>query len=166
MSQAEIVIIAAVDKNMAIGNKGGLLCHMSADLKRFKDLTWGHTVIMGRRTFESLPKGALPGRRNIVVSTTLNSLPGCDVANSFQAALSMLQPQTKAFVIGGASLYKSGLEYAAVMELSRIDAEFEADVFFPEVDWSEWDLVSCEKRVPDEKNPYPYNFCTYRRKQR
>ena len=71
---AEIVIIAAVDRNMAIGNKGGLLCHLPADLKHFKNLTTGHTVIMGRRTFESLPKGALPDRRNIVVSRTARSL--------------------------------------------------------------------------------------------
>lgn len=161
---AEIVIIAAVDRNMAIGNKGGLLCHLPADLKHFKNLTTGHTVIMGRRTFESLPKGALPDRRNIVVSRTARSLPGCEVVEDLNAAIGLLDEGETAYAMGGAMLYESALPFASAMELTFIDHSFQADVFFPVIDFSEWTLAASEKHDADERNPFPFEYRSYKRK--
>lgn len=162
---AELKIIAAVDENMAIGNKGGLLCHLPADLKHFKALTMGHAVIMGRKTFESLPKGALPGRRNIVVSRSVSSLPGCEVVEDLESAIRLLKDGETAFAIGGAMLYASALPLASGMEITRIKRKFEADTFFPETDFSQWVLEKSEVHDADDKNPYSYEYCSYKRKR-
>lgn len=153
-------IIVAIAKNNAIGQKGGLLCHLPADLKHFKNVTSGHTVIMGRRTFESLPKGALPNRRNIVVTRNLSyTAERIETAFSLEDALDMVKGEPEAFIIGGAQIYQEALPLASRLYLTWIDAEFpDADTFFPEPDLYEWKETNRETFAPDEKNPYPYTF--------
>lgn len=128
----KINIIAAVARNRAIGYNGDMVYFIKEDLRRFRQLTTGHTVIMGRRTFHSLPKGALPNRRNIVLSRTETNFPGCDVYTSLSEALKYIADNEEAFIIGGASLYKEGLAVANRLYLTEIDAvPPHADVFFP-----------------------------------
>lgn len=162
-----ISIIAAVAKNNAIGYKNQLLYHLSADLKRFKALTSGHTVIMGRRTYESLPKGALPNRRNIVLTRQKNlQFPGCDVYSSLEEALSHCGEEDEIFIIGGATLYKEAFPYADQLLLTLIDAIPEnADVFFPDFIEENWTITHSESHLPDEKNAQPYTFVDYVRKE-
>ncbi len=125
-------LIVAIDRKGAIGRRGELLYHISADLRRFKALTTGHTVVMGRKTFESLPKGALPNRRNIVVSRQTGfSAPGIEVAHSIESALGMAD-SSDIYIIGGAEIYRQALPMADRLLLTVIDAETpDADTFFP-----------------------------------
>ena len=160
----EINIIAAVAKNRAIGYKNDTVYYISEDLKRFKQLTMGHTVIMGRKTFYSLPKGALPNRRNIVLSRTETDFPGCDVYPSLEEALKHLGIEEKAFIIGGASLYKEALVIADHLYLTEIHATPpQADVFFPEYNDGTWVVESCEELPATGDNP-AYSFVNYVRK--
>lgn len=117
----EIIIIAAVAQNKAIGYKNGLLYRLSADMKHFKSLTVGNTVLMGRKTFESLPKGALPDRRNIVVSRNRNAeFPGCELFHSIDEALAACKPDEKVFIIGGASIYSETIGIATRLALTFV----------------------------------------------
>ncbi len=162
-----IAIIAALDEQNGIGRKGGLLCHLPADLKHFKEITSGHCVIMGRKTYESLPKGALPNRTNIVVTSgTAQDFPGCIIARSVEEALSHCKEDETVFIIGGGELYRSTLHLTDKLYLTRIHHTFEdADTFFPEIDFNEWKLVHSETRKKDEKHPYDYSFLTYIKKE-
>lgn len=161
---ADIVIIAAMDEGGAIGNRGGLLCHLSADLRHFKQLTTGHAVIMGRKTFESLPNGALPNRRNIVLSTNPDAVyEGCETFNSLDAALDACASEDEVFVIGGGAIYALAMEKASRLEITHISARFEADTYFPKIEASEWEPVAIENFGTDDKNRYPYSFVTYRK---
>ncbi len=159
-----ISIIVAIARHGAIGKGGDLLCHMSADLRRFKATTTGHTVVMGRKTYDSLPKGALPNRRNIVVTRNASfSAERVETAHSLDEALRLADGD--AFIIGGAEIYRLALPIADRLYLTEIDAEFaDADTFFPEIDKNEWILVETETHVTDDKNPYPYSFTTYDRR--
>lgn len=159
-------IICALAKNRAIGNKGDLLYHLRADLKRFKALTTGHTIIMGRKTFESLPKGALPNRRNVVLTRQIGySAPGIEVFASLSEALQHLQPEEHAYIIGGASVYAEALPLADTLCLTHIHATpAEADVFFPEINSEEWKLTFEEHHEADEQNDQPFTFADYARK--
>ena len=161
-----ISIIAAVAANRAIGNDNKLIYWLPDDLKRFKALTTGNTIIMGRRTFESLPKGALPNRRNIVLTRSKDfQAPGVEVFPSFDAALASCSADEEVFVIGGASIYREALPKADRLMLTHIHATpAEADTFFPEVSWQEWRLVSEEHHDADEQNPEQYTFADYVRK--
>lgn len=162
-----ISIIVAIAANRAIGLRGGLIYRLSADLRRFKSLTTGHTVVMGRRTFESLPKGALPNRRNIVLSRTAGAgaFPGAEAFPSLEAALAACTAEEQVFVIGGASVYAEALPLADRLCLTHLDATpTEADVFFPEYDAGEWLCVSSESHEADEKNEVPYTFADYVRR--
>ena len=161
-----IAIIVAFDEQHAIGRGGGLLCHLPNDLKRFKQITTGHTVIMGRKTYESLPKGALPNRTNIVVtSDVVENYPGCIVVRSVEEALSHCSNQEKAFIIGGGKLYRSTLHLADHLYLTRIHHTFDdADTFFPEINFDEWLLIEKEEHTTDEKHLYDYSFLTYVKK--
>lgn len=162
-----ISIIVAIAANRAIGLRGGLIYRLSADLRRFKSLTTGHTVVMGRRTFESLPKGALPNRRNIVLSRTAGAgaFPGAEAFPSLEAALAACAAEEQVFVIGGASVYAEALPLADRLCLTHLDATpAEADVFFPEYDAGEWLCVSSESHEADEKNEVPYTFADYVRR--
>ncbi|MDR2541153.1 MAG: dihydrofolate reductase [Candidatus Peribacteria bacterium] len=162
----EICMVVAIDQKNGIGAKGDLLCHLSSDLKRFKNLTTDHTIIMGRKTFESFPKGALPNRRNIVITQTEGKkFPGAETANSLEEALEIC-PEGKIFFIGGASIYREGLKYTDTVYLTEICHTFEeADTFFPKVKWYEdWELGTLEKFPADEKNDYPTVFRIYKKK--
>ncbi len=158
-----INLIAAVARNRAIGFENKLIYWLPNDLKRFKALTTGHTIIMGRRTFESLPKGALPNRRNIVLSRTQASFAGCDCFPSLDEALAHCQPDEDVFIIGGASLYKEAILRANRLLLTEIDdTPAQADVFFPPYD--DWTLTAKEQHTKDEKHAFNYAFADYVRK--
>lgn len=150
-----ISIVVAIAENGAIGYKNDLLWHLPADLKRFKEMTTGHSIIMGSRTFRSLPKGALPNRRNIVLSRTQQDFPGAEWAASPEVALELVGEEAEAFVIGGAQVYEQMLPYTDKIYLTRMHADFpEADTFFPELDMSEWVELSRTEYPADEKNRY------------
>lgn len=158
-----INIIAAVARNRAIGKDNKLLYWLPNDLKRFKALTTGHTIVMGRKTFESLPKGALPNRRNVVVSRSVKELPGCDVYASVEAALDSCAPEEDVYIIGGESIYRQALPLADRLCLTEIDDTPDgADAFFPE--YSEWRETERENHDTDEKHHYCYSFVDYVRK--
>ena len=150
-----ISIVVAIAENGAIGYKNDLLWHLPADLKRFKEMTTGHSIIMGSRTFRSLPKGALPNRRNIVLSRTQQDFPGAEWAASPEVALELVGEEAEAFVIGGAQVYEQMLPYTDKIYLTRVHADSpEADTFFPELDMSEWVELSRTEYPADEKNRY------------
>lgn len=159
-------MIAAVGNNLELGYQNRLLCHLPADLKHFKSITSGHTVLMGDRTWESLPKKPLPDRRNIVITLNNISFPDCETVHSIEEALQLLAPDEQAFVMGGATMYKLFLPHADTLFLTRIMADFTADVFFPPIDLAEWDLVTNEFMPKDEKNPYNLHFQTLIRKNK
>ncbi len=155
-----INIIAAVAQNRAIGKDNRLLYWLPNDLKRFKSLTTGHTIIMGRKTYESLPKGALPNRRNIVLSRTTESLPGCDCYPSLDEALAHCSDNEQLFIIGGASIYEQTLPMADRLYLTEIeDTPEEADAFFPPYD--EWVVEKEEKHTIDDRHLFNYAFVDY-----
>lgn len=155
-----INIIAAVAKNKAIGKNNKLLYWLPNDLKRFKALTTGHTIVMGRKTFDSLPKGALPNRRNVVVSRSVAELPGCDVYSSVEDAIGSCSPDEDVYVIGGESIYRQTLPLADRLCLTEIDDTPEgADAFFPE--FGKWKEVWREDHATDEKHHYLYSFVDY-----
>lgn len=157
-----ISIIAAVARNRAIGHNNKLLYRLPNDLKRFKALTTGHTIIMGRRTFESLPKGALPNRRNVVLSRSDSEFPGCDKYSSLEEALNNCKEDEDVFIIGGASVYEQAMKFADRLLLTEIDdTPQEADAFFP--DYSDWTLTNRESHQKDEKHLFEYSFADYER---
>lgn len=157
-----INVIAAVAKNRAIGYKNKLIYWLPNDLKRFKALTTGHTIIMGRNTFLSLPKGALPNRRNIVLSRTQKDFPGCDTYASLKEALAHCTSDEDVYIIGGASVYQQALPLADRLCLTEIDdTPEEADTFFP--DYSDWHEVWREDHEKDERHEQCYAFVDYER---
>lgn len=157
-----ITIIANVARNRAIGFHNQLLYPIHEDMRRFRQLTTGHTIIMGRKTFESLPKGALPHRRNIVLSKTVKSLPGCEVFPSLDEALSHCAKDEDIYIIGGASVYEQAIKRSDRLCLTEVDATPEqADAFFPPYD--DWEIESREHHPADESHPYAYTFADYSR---
>lgn len=161
-----ISIIAAVADNYAIGKNNKLLWYLSNDLKRFKSLTDGKTVIMGRNTWLSLPVKPLPNRRNIVISDVSGeNFPGCITVNSVEKAIDLCIADQENFIIGGGIIYRQFLAYADTMYLTLVHAEFEADTFFPEFDQNEWKLVSREDCYADEKHKYNYSFLIYKKEK-
>ena len=160
-----ITIIAAVARNRAIGFDNKLIYWLPNDLKRFKQLTTGQTIIMGRRTFESLPKGALPNRRNVVLSRTTNDFPGCDTYVSLSEALAHCSADEDVYVIGGASVYRQAMSVADRLCLTEIDdTPAEADTFFP--DYSDWREVWREDHQADDRHAHSYSFVDYVRDDR
>lgn len=160
-----INIIAAVAADRAIGYRNDMVYFIREDLKRFKQLTTGHTVVMGRRTFHSLPKGALPNRRNIVLSRTETDFPGCDVYPSLDEALRHISAGEQAFIIGGSSLYKEALGIADRLYLTEIAATPpHADVFFPVYDNGTWEIESQETHPATADHP-AFAFVNYIRKE-
>ena len=157
-----ISIIVAIAENRAIGFENKLLYWLPNDLKRFKALTTGHTIIMGRKTFESLPKGALPNRRNIVLSRQDIEFPGAERFPSLEAALSQCREDEEVFIIGGASVYQEAMPLADKLCVTHIDDTPEqADAFFPEIDLSVWKETGCESHLTDEKHHQSYRFVDY-----
>jgi len=162
----KISIIAAIADNYAIGKQNKLPWHMPADLKHFKDLTTGHTVIMGKRTFESLPNGPLPNRKNIVLRSILSDgvIETYFEADSLEDALEIAENEEQVFIIGGSTVYKQHIEKADSMYITWIHANFAADVFFPEIDFTKWKEVSRKRHKADDKNPHDYSFVEYQKK--
>jgi len=159
-----ISIIVAVAENMAIGKNNDLLWHISEDLKLFKKLTTGHTVIMGKRTFESLPRRPLPNRRNLVITDVPGEqIPGCTMAYSLNEAISKCNPAEENFIIGGASIYRQFLPIAGRLYLTKVYKSFDGDVYFPIIDWSSWKLVYHEDFPPDANNDFAYSYQIYDR---
>lgn len=155
-----ISIIAAVARNRAIGYRNKLLYWLPDDLRRFKQLTTGHTIIMGRRTFESLPKGALPDRRNIVLSRGSSDFPGCDSFASLKEALAHCKYNEEVFIIGGASVYGQAMPIADRLCLTEIDDVPEnADAFFPP--YEDWVEVWREQHYKDDRHGYDFAFVDY-----
>ena len=158
------IVVAAAENNV-IGKDNDLIWHLPADLRHFKQLTMGHPILMGRKTYESIGK-PLPGRTSVIVTSQENyAADGCIVANSLQEALEQAKKiDEQVYVIGGAEIYKQALPLTDVIYLTRLHHTFEGDVSFPELDEKEWQTVEQEHHEPDEKNKYRYSFLTLRRK--
>lgn len=160
-----VSIIVAISDNGGIGFENKLLYWLPNDLKRFKALTTGHTIIMGRKTFESLPKGALPNRRNVVLSRQEGlQIENAEVYPTLEEALSQCKDED-CFIIGGASVYAQALPLADRLFITEVDdTTKEADTFFPEIDKETWKVVAREDFPTDEKHAYPYSFVDYERR--
>ena len=168
-------IIACISQsNRAIGYQNRLLYHIKSDLTRFRELTTGHTIIMGRKTYESLPNGALPHRRNIVVSRSMKEMEGCEVYPNLDAALKAAEGEFgETFIIGGESIYRQSLPAARKLYLTVVDdteikndtaanaTPQQADAFFPEINPEEWELIEKEMR---NENGLSFSFLTYFKK--
>ena len=165
MPKDNISIIVAVASNNAIGKDNKLLWRLSDDLKRFKKLTVGHTVIMGRNTFLSLPAGALPDRTNIIISDVPGEeFPDCIMADSVEEALAICEDRDECFIIGGGTIYRQFLPHASKLYITWVHASPEADTFFPEINFDEWDEITREKHEASEKNEYAYSYVVYKMK--
>jgi dihydrofolate reductase len=160
-----ISIIVAIASNYAIGKDNQLLWHISADLKRFKELTAGHTVIMGKKTYYSLPVRPLPKRRNMVITDiTGETIAGCTMAYSIQEAIQMCNEGEESFVIGGGSIYNQFLPLADKLYITRVHKDFEADTFFPVIPESQWDLRHSTHVENDEQCGLSYSYEIWERR--
>lgn len=155
-----ITIIVATDLLGAIGYQNHLLFHMPADMRHFRLLTTGNTVLMGRKTFDSLPKGALPNRRNLVLSRDEHlRIENAETFTGIKEALESCKKDEHVFIMGGESIYRQAMEFADEIELTLIDTKApEADAFFPEISYDTWEEVSRDEHEKDEKNPFDYAF--------
>ncbi|EJL66105.1 dihydrofolate reductase [Flavobacterium sp. CF136] len=159
-----IIIIAAVAENNALGKKNKLVWHLPNDFKRFKSLTTNHHIIMGRKTFESFPK-PLPNRTHIVISRQENYNPaGCIVVDSIEKAIALCPENEDSYIIGGGEIYTLGLQYADIIEITRVHHTFDADAFFPKINEREWQLVESEPNFKDDTHLYDYTYETYIKK--
>ena len=160
-----ITIIAAASTNNALGKDNDLVWHLPNDFKRFKALTTGHFIIMGRKTFESFPK-PLPNRTHVIISNQINySVPNdCILVNSVSKALEICPKDKEIFIIGGGQIYKQALFFADKIELTRVHTVVDADTFFPEIDENIWKLVSSNFNTKDDKHLYDYSYLTYLKK--
>ena len=159
-----ITLIAAAAENNALGKNNDLIWHLPDDFKRFKAITSGHYIIMGRKTFESFPK-PLPNRTHVIITRQKNYNPeNCIVVNSLEKALAACPKNEDRFIIGGAEIYKLSLSIIDRIELTRVFGKFEADAFFPEINSKEWELVKEEPHEVDEKHQYAFSFQTFERK--
>jgi dihydrofolate reductase len=159
-----ITVIAAVAENNALGKENQLLWHLPDDFKRFKTLTSGHYIIMGRKTFESFPK-PLPNRTHVIVSRQSNYQPeGCIVVNSLEKAIEACPKTEEVFVIGGGEIYRQSIKVADKLDLTKVHHSFEADTYFPEIDFTQWQLVFKEFHPKDDRHDFAFTFQTYLRK--
>ena len=160
-----ITIIAAIGSNNELGKDNDLIWHLPADLMRFKKVTTGHAMIMGRNTFESIGK-PLPNRRSIIITrNTSYTKEGCEVVHSLEDAINLIQDQEHAFIIGGAQIYNESMNKNLVdqLDITEVHQNFEADVFFPVIKNSIWKEVSRASFSSDEKNKFNYSFITYKK---
>ncbi len=158
-----ITMIAAIGSNNAIGKDNELLWHLPNDLKRFKKVTAGHHVIMGRKTYESLGR-PLPNRTNIIISRNENyTAEGCVVVSSLEAALAAATADPNPFILGGAQIYTQAMPLADVLDITLVNANLEADAFFPEIDPKVWKEVSREDHQADDRHAYDYSFVKYKK---
>ncbi|MBF2707921.1 dihydrofolate reductase [Flavobacterium soyangense] len=160
-----IIMIAAVAENSALGKDNNLLWHLPSDFKRFKEITSGHHIIMGRKTFESFPK-PLPNRTHIVISRQKDYLPeGCIVVENLEKAIAICPKNEDSFIIGGGQIYLESIPLADELDITRVHHSFEADVYFPEIDSEIWELTSEIFNPKDDKHLYEYTFQKYTRKK-
>lgn len=164
-SVPDFAIIVAMTKDRVIGREGGLPWRLSADLRRFKQLTMGHAIVMGRRTFESIGR-VLPGRTSIVITRQSNyGVPdGVHVAKDFEEGLAAASTSQKIFVIGGGEVYTTALPRASRLYITWVEADVAGDAYFPEWGEASWQLVHEESGQADQNNQFPYRFCEYRRR--
>ncbi|EAR00861.1 DfrA [Maribacter sp. HTCC2170] len=156
-------MIAAVGENNALGKDNDLLWHLPDDFKRFKQLTTGHYIIMGRKTFESFPK-PLPNRTHIIITRDENykvEHPECRVVHSLENAIKLTKNDKNPFIIGGGEIYKQGEKFADKLEITRVHENFNADTYFPEVNENIWKLVESEYHPKNEKHKYDFTYLTY-----
>ncbi|WP_283642134.1 dihydrofolate reductase [Croceibacter atlanticus] len=159
-----LTMIAAAAENNALGKDGDLVWHLPDDFKRFKKLTTGHHIIMGRKTFESFPK-PLPNRTHIVITRNRDyTKEGCIVVHNLEDALKIAEGDTQPFIIGGGEIYKLALNASEKIELTRVHDTFEADAFFPEIDLSKWELINEEFHEKDERHSVSFTYLTYVKK--
>ena len=160
----EISIIVAVASNNAIGKDNDLLWHISADLKRFKRLTEGHYIVMGKKTYYSLPRRPLPNRTSLIITDIEGEeIDGCLMAYSIEDAINKMDKEKENFVIGGGSIYKQFMAHANKLYITRVYKDFEADTFFPDIPSYEWKIVEKEDIKDDPQNDFTYTFEIYER---
>ena len=160
-----INVIAAIATNNALGKDNDLIWHLPADLKRFKKVTTGHYIIMGRNTYESIGR-PLPNRTTIIITRNKNYFKeGCLIANSLEQAIEMSKEEAQVFIIGGAQIYKETIakDLAQQLDITLVHKDFEADVYFPEIDFKIWKEVARENFKADEKNKLDYSFISYQK---
>lgn len=156
-----VTMIAAAGENNALGKNNDLVWHLPDDFKRFKKLTTGHHIIMGRKTFESFPK-LLPNRTHIVITRNRTYFPeGVLIAHSIEEALGLVQDDSNPFIIGGGEIYRMALPYTDCIELTRVHGTFDADAFFPELDEKHWKEVGREHHTKDERHLFSFTYLTY-----
>ena len=161
-----IITIAAIAENNALGKDNNLLWHLPDDFKRFKQLTTGHPIIMGRKTFESFPK-PIPDRTHIIITRDENytaKFSDCIIVHSMEDAVAVVQKDELSFIIGGGDIYKLGMKFTDKIELTRVQATFDADAFFPEIDKNIWKLISEEYHSKDKRHSYAFSYLTYLKK--
>jgi dihydrofolate reductase len=160
-----LVIIAAAAENNALGKDNDLVWHLPDDFKRFKTITSGHKIIMGRKTLESFPK-PLPNRTHITITRDEDYQPKfpCTIVHSLADAIALVDDNETAFIIGGGEIYKQSMDRATDIELTRVHGSFEADAFFPEIDTDQWELVKEEHHPKDDRHQYSFTYLTYKRK--
>lgn len=159
-----IIMIAAVAENNALGKNNELIWHLPNDFKRFKSLTSGHHIIMGRKTFESFPK-PLPNRTHVIITRQKGyQAEGCIIVDSLEKALAVCPEDKDTFIIGGGEIYTIGLPFADKLEITRVHHNFEGDAYFPEINDEEWKIIVSEYNEKDEKHLYDYSYQTFIRK--
>jgi len=163
---SKISIIAAVADNYAIGKSNNLPWYLPADLSHFKQLTTGHVIVMGKRTFASLPNGPLPNRKNVVLTSVMSEgvNEGYFEADSLEDALFLCEHEEQVFIIGGATVYRQSIDKVDYMYITWIHQDFAADTYFPAIDFNQWEEVSHEDHPADKNNEYAYTFSEYKRK--
>jgi dihydrofolate reductase len=157
-----VSIVVAISENHAIGKDNKLLWYLPNDLKHFKEITSGHTVIMGRKTYESVGK-PLPNRRNIIITRQNMDISGCEVVGSIEAALALCADEAEVFIVGGAEIYRQSLHLTNRIYLTIVHKNFEGDTYFPEIEANMWKETAREDYEPDLKNVLPYSFITFER---
>jgi dihydrofolate reductase len=161
---AILELVVAIDEQGGIGKNNQLLWHLPADLKHFKEITTGHLIIMGRKTYDSIGR-PLPNRRNIVISRQGDlQIEGVEVANSLSDAISLVANETKAFIIGGAEIFKQAMPFISKIHLTIVHHSFEADTFFESPSPIAWEAIETETHQADEKNAYSYTYITYKKR--
>ncbi|MDG2381761.1 MAG: dihydrofolate reductase [Pirellulaceae bacterium] len=159
----KLSLIVAVAENGVIGCEDNLPWRLSADLQRFKQLTMGHAILMGRKTYDSIGR-PLPGRRSVVISRNPNlAIEGCEVASTFDAALQLVSADSEAFVIGGRQIYEMALPKVNRIYWTRVRAQVAGDVFFPEIDWNQWNMIGEEHGCASDRNDHDFSFQTFDR---
>jgi len=156
-----ITLIAAVAENNALGKDNQLIWHLPNDFKRFKEITSGHYIVMGRKTFESFPK-PLPNRTHVIITRQKDyKAEGCIIVDSIEKAIEKCPKNEELFIIGGAQIYQQSMDFADKIELTRVHASFEADAYFPEINLNQWKLIFEEKHFKDEKHNFDFTFQTF-----